>query len=429
MTICRNILASLACLCAAGCFANSAIDRSREYLAEGYVMQAFEELDQERTRQIQEDGKADESLEAEWARVRFLHLIARGRQEIYLDRELIGIATLQEALQLRPQDPECLSLVDRARVKLAKREVASGMDFLAKREFEQAIAAFRRAQGFKPGYEPAAEGEAKVRDSVARLHGEAQRQFLDAVRKLPEFRYPEVDWHAQAAITRDPSRADAAEVKRRAMHEIAQEARERGDASRLAKNYGAALMEYRTASGIWTDMPGVADAIAEMQRELQAQAKMEQAQLEAQAERFEKAAALLEEAQALSVLEQATINELRVECRKRRGMVAYRVARDLELQGLKQEALTAFDKMMQEWPEGLDDEKTRMDALRVDISAAESAYAAGDAAEQRGEFANALEQFKTARTYYAKYRDVAARIAAVEAKMAPPAGGGSGSGS
>lgn len=428
MTIRRNILASLACFVAAGCVANSAIERSQEYLAEGYVLQAYQELDHERTRQLQEGGQVDPELQQEWQRVRFLYLVERGRQEIYLDHELAGIAMIREALELRPDDERPLALVERARLKLAKREVAIGSEMLAKRDLEQAVAAFRRALAYKPGYEPAIEGEEKVRESVSRLHGEAQMQFLDAVRKLPEFRYPEVDWHAQAAIARDPSREDAAEVKRRALREIAQDARERAEASRAAKNYGAALMEYRTALKFWADMPQVAEAIADMQAELQAQSKMEQAQLAMQSERFEKATALLGEAQALSKLEGAMISELRVECRRKQGMVAYKAARDLELQGLKQEALTAFEKVLADWPEGLDDEKTRVEALHIDVNAAIAAYEAGDAAEKKGDLAAALEQFKTARTYYAKLRDVAARIAAVEAKLAPPAGEGSGSG-
>jgi tetratricopeptide (TPR) repeat protein len=115
-------------------------------------------------------------------------------------------------------------------------------------------------------------------------------------------------------------------------------------------------------------------------------------------------------------------------------MQSYKVARDLELQGNKQEALVAFEQIAKAWPDGLDDEATRIDALRVDIQAAEAAYAAGDAAEQKGELAAALEQFKTARTYYAKLRDVAQRIEQIEKKLAAPpstegAGAGTGSGS
>ena len=434
MTIRRNVLALLAVLAAAACSANSAIERSEEFLAEGYVLQAYEELEQERARQMQDGGAVAEDLQAEWEKVRFRYLLERGRQEIYADHELRGIAVLQEALQMRAGDPEALSLIDRARLKLAKRDVAIGTDHLLKRDFEHAIAAFRKAQEWKPGYEPAMEGEAKVHASVATLHGEAQRQFLDAIRKMPEFRYAEVDWHAQAALTRDPARADAVEVQQRAVREMAQAAREGAEKSRNEKNYGAALMEYRTAQKLWDGMPGIAEAIVQMENEVKAQWKTEQAQLELQADRFEKASSLLEDAYALSTLERTAINELRLESRRRQGMQSYKVARDLELQGNKQEALVAFEQIAKAWPDGLDDEATRIDALRVDIQAAEAAYAAGDAAEQKGELAAALEQFKTARTYYAKLRDVAQRIEQIEKKLAAPpstegAGSGTGSGS
>lgn len=427
MTIRCNVLALLACLGAA-CSSNSAIQRSEEFLAEGYLLQAFGELDEARTRQLQGGGEVDADLEAEWQKVRFLYLLEQGRQEIYANREVRGIALLEEALELRAGDAQATGLIERARLKLAKREVATGTDLLLKNEFEAAVASFRKAQGWKPGYAPAIEGEEKVKLSVSRLHGEAQKQFLEAIRKLPEFRYPEVGWHAQAALDRDPSRDDAAEVRERAMRELAQKARERADASRDAKNYGAALMEYRTARGLWDAMPGIGDEIAKMEREVKASSNTEQAQLQMQADRFERATALLDEAFELSTLERTAINELRMQARRRMAMVAFKAARDLELQGLKQEALVAFEAIHKDWPEGLEDEQARISALKIDITAAEAAYAAGDAAEQKGELAAALEQFQTARTYYAKYRDTAARIDAIQKKMAPPATEGAGSG-
>lgn len=424
MTIRRNVLALSAVLLAAACSTRTAIQRSDEFLAEGYVLQAYEELESERIRQMQFGGEVDGALQKAYDEVRFRYLLERGRQEIYADRELQGIATLNDALQMQAGDEMALQLIDRAERKLAKRETVIGTDHLLKNDFENAIAAFRKAQQYKPGFKAAVEGEERVQAAVARLHGEAQKQFLEAIRKMPEFRYPEVDWHAQAALTRDPSRADAADVKERAMKELAQGSRRRADEARDAKNYGAALMEYRSARDLAADLPGIAEAIAQMEREVQATWKTEQAQLEMQADRFAKARALLDEAYELSTLERTTINELRLQTSRRVGMTQYAAARDLELQGLKQEALVAFEAIATEWPTGLDDEQTRIGALKLDIDAAVKAYAAGEEAEQKGELAVALDQFKTARTYYAKYRDVEQRVAQVEAKMQPPAGDG-----
>ena len=428
MTIRRNVLALSVALLTAACSTRTVIQRSSDFLAEGYVLQAFEELERERVRQIQSGGEVDSDLQRIYDEVRFRYLIDRGREEIYADRELQGVATLRDALNLREGDQAALQLIDRAERKLAKRETVIGTDLMMKSDFEGAIAAFRRAQQFKPGFAAAVEGEASVQRSVSRLHAEAQKQFLEAIRKLPEFRYPEVDWHAQAALTRDPTRVDAADVKQRAMKELAKESRRRADQSREAKSYGAALMEYRAARDLSADLPGLEELIAQMEREVLSTWKTEQAQLEIRADRFAKARELLDEAFELSTLERTAINELRLQTSRRAGMTQYSAARDLELQGMKQESLLAFEAIAAEWPAGLDDEQTRIGAPKLDIDAAVKAYADGDEAEQKGELAIALDQFRTARTYYAKYRDVNQRIAQVEAKLAPPGGDGGSSG-
>lgn len=421
MTIRRNAPALTLVLLLAACAGGGAVERSRQYLEEGFLLQAFTELDRERTQILQDGSEPSAEFERAYQEVRRRWLTERGRQEIYADQELRGIATLQLVLDQDPQNADALTLVDRANRKLAKREVADGLEHLAKNDFEAAVVSFRRAQQYKPGFRPAVEGQEAVEARVARLHGEAQKQFLEAIRKLPEMRYPEVDWHAQAAIARDPSREDAADVKQKALRELAQTSRERGDDARTAKNYGAALMEYRSARDLWAEMPDIGETIAQMEREVQATWKTERAQLEMEADRLDKATALLDEAYELSTLERAAISELRLMVRKALGKRVYDAARDLELQGLKQEALTSFEAMAADWPAGLADEQARVVTLKSDIASAEKAYAEGEAAEQKGDVAAALEAFKTARIYYARYKDLAERIARLEARSAAPA--------
>lgn len=419
MTIRRNAPALPLVLLLAACAGSGAVERSRQYLAEGFLLQAFTELDRERTQILQDGSEPSAEFERTYQEVRRRWLIERGRQEIYADQELRGIATLQLVLDLDPQNADAQALVDRANRKLAKREVADGLEHLAKNDFEAAIVSFRRAQQYKPGFRPAVEGQEAVEARVARLHGEAQKQFLEAIRKLPEMRYPEVDWHAQAAIARDPSREDAADVKQKALRELAQTSRERGDAARTAKEYGAALMEYRSARDLWAEMPGIGETIVQMEREVQATWKTERAQLEMEADRLDRATTLLDEAYELSTLERAAISEMRLMVRKGLGKRAYDAARDLELQGLKQEAVAAYEAMAVDWPSGLVDEQARTATLKTDIASAEKAYAEGEAAEQKGDVAAALDAFKTARIYYARYKDLAERIARLEAGAKP----------
>ncbi len=417
MTIRRIRFALLALPLLASCAGHGAIRRSEDYLREGFVRQAYEEIERERLRQA-DAGAVDPELLVAWEKIRFAYLLDRGRYEVYADEELRAIALLGDALQLRPGDAEALSLIRRAQEKLARRETARGTNLLAKGEFDQAVAAFRQAQVYKPGYAPAAEGEQKVADSIARLHSQAQQQFLEAIRKLPEFRYSEVEWHAAAALARDEARDDAKQVRARALRELAMQEAQLAQDALEEKNYGAALMSYRSARNMWAGLPDVDANIARLEREVQATWKTEEAQLKIESNQLTAALAVLDEAFELSSLERTAINELRLLARKRQGQNAYAAARDLELQGDKAEALAAFEAMAAEWPDGLEDEQTRIGALRSDIDGAVKAYAAGEAAEAQGDAAAALDQFKTARTYYARYRDVAERIARIEAKLA-----------
>jgi tetratricopeptide (TPR) repeat protein len=411
-------------LLAAGCATATVIDRSNEYLAEGYVQQAFEELDAERRRQTADGGEASADLVAEWERVAYLHRLEQGRQAIYADREQRGIDFLHEALLLRPNDEMALGLITRAKRKMAVRSVTEGQDHLAKSELDRALASFIEALQHVPGYRPAEDGKEQVRAAVTRLHSEAQKQFIEAIRKLPEFRFSEVDWHTAAALTRDPSRDDAHELKEKAKRELAESARLRAEESQEAKVYGAALMEFKTARALWPEMPGIDDSVKQMSREVEAMWKIESAQLAIRANRLEDARRMLEDAFELSTLERTAINELRLDIRRRGARTAYDAARDLELQGLKAEALAAFEALSKDWPDGLLDEQTRIGALRSDIDS-EKAYAQGEEQEKAGDLPAALESFKTAQTYYARLRDVGARIDRITAELQKRGTGGS----
>lgn len=424
MTIRRNLLLLLAVSAAASCASNSAIEASQRFLDEDYVLQAFEVVEAARNEQLADGGVVDPELEAAYQDRRFRMLHQRGRLAIYADREPQGVEYLQEALTIRPGDARSLALIERAKRKLATRSTQRGQDLLAKSDLEGAIAAFAEAQTHVAGWGPAQEGIEAVRAAYSRLHSEAQKQFLEAIRKLPQFRFSEVDWHATAALARDKTRVDAQEVQQRAQRELAEEARQRAEQNRAAKKYGAALMDFRTAGQLWPEMPGVQEFIAQMEVEVQVVSTTERAQLAIKAGRLDEAKGLLDEAFEKSTLERGTINELRYQIRRKAGETAYQAARDLELQGMKAEAAAAFEAVVAEWPDGLLDEQTRLGALKTDMAAAATEFAAGEAKEQAADLPAALEHYKAAKTYYEKYRDTAARVERLTKKLAE---GGSGS--
>ena len=169
---------------------------------------------------------------------------------------------------------------------------------------------------------------------------------------------------------------------------------------------------------LWPALPNVEANIAAMEHEVQAQAKLDAANMAVRTGKFDDVDRLLKEALELSQLERGTINDLMFESRKRIGMRSYDQARDLEIQGMKVEALAAFEKLSKDWPDGLSDEKTRIGSLQADIRGYQQALSEGEAAEQKNDLKMALEHYKAAQTYYPRNKDLAARIARIQAAIA-----------
>lgn len=378
---------------------------------------AFVELDRARNRALAEGRAVDPELEARWERLRIRYLVDEARQDIYADRELRALPALELVQREQPDNREAAELLERAHKKLAIRATNSGEENLLAGRLDLALADFQRALQHVYGYEPAQRGIDAVHAAFERLHGQAQQQFLQAIRKMPELRFDEARWHATIALERDPELARADDVRVKARHEIALAARKDAENSKSEGLYGAALMHYRRARELWPELEGIDDQIEIMTKEVDAQWRTERAALAIRADRLDEARRLLAEAFERSTLERGLISELLLEVRKREGEIAYQRARDLELQGKKEEALAGYEALAKDWPDGLLDERTRMSALRSDLEGAERELAAGQAAEEKGDLKEALERYESAATYHAAFRDVQQRIERVRAAL------------
>jgi len=422
MILRRESAALLALLLASCDTPKTALEVSRDHLQHGNVPLAFHALKAARDDQLLRKGSVDPELEAEYQALRFRNDLEEARQLIFEDHELRALLLLAEVKERVPHESEVDDLMDRAHHKLALRAAQSGFTHLAKGELDKALLDFDESHRHEPDNKKANEGIAAVHAAVQRLHGEAQDQFLQAIRKLPELRFGEADWHATVSVIRDPTRNDAEEVRLRALRALALTERERAERSQKKGIYGGALLGYREAQHLWPEMPGIDDCVTTMEREVQAQWKVERAAFLIHSDKLDEASQLLKEAFELSTLERGDINVKQYEVRQRLATHAYEHARDLELQGKKEDALAEYERIAADWPNGLKDVKTRVSALRSDIQAAEKAYAEGEAAEQKNDLDAALEHYRAAQTYYAGYKDVAARVVRVQAAISARSG-------
>lgn len=415
-----RLLATAACLLVVACSgSSSALQRSRELAGDGNYYLALMALEDEGGAQSR-----DPEVAAAWREARLDYLVHESQRLVFLDREEDALELLAEAAVTHPDNPVVTSLTVRARNKLAQRATALGDRAMAFGEPGEALKHYQEATAWVPAHEPAIAGIERVRQTFAAMHQKAQDHFLEAIRRFPELRWVEVDWHASAALDKDPSREDAKDLRTRAARQMAQKTLDRAKQAESEGYYGAALMEYRSARKLDPTLEAIDDRIAHMEREVEAGGLLAQAMMHSANKRFDKARSMLEEAFVITVLEKAVVNDALLQNRRREAESAYQQARDFELQGLKAEALAGYEALDKSWQDGLLDVKARCASVRSEIAEAEKAWAEGEAAEAAKDMKAALEAYQNVELFYPGYKDVRDRIQRIKAAMQAPATNG-----
>jgi tetratricopeptide (TPR) repeat protein len=410
----------------AACATRSAVDDSRHHAELGDPLRAYLVLEELRSEQLASRGEVDPELEQEHRRAYLAFVLARAQERVYQEQEELALGDLAELQAMEPGYPGIEPLRERALKKRAARYVESGKEDLRGKEYVHALTHFQQALVIDPQNEAASLGIKAVFEATERMSKRAREQFLEAVRKLPELRFPEVQWHASNALHNTPQATEAKSLQERARRENAQAAVARAQAAEANGMYGAALVEYRNAQRLDAALPGLADAVAAMERELQAAVLVDKAQMAMHSARFDAAHELLGEAFELSLMARNDIAQLVQQARRMQGEHEYRAARDLEVLGKKAEALAAYEALHKQWPDGIEDEQARIEGLQADIDGANREWAAAEAAEQAGDAAKALDHYRSAERFYPGFKDAKARIERLRAAVEPAGGGSAG---
>lgn len=408
------------------CGTHSAIDQSRAFAEVDDRQHAFEVLDKARDEQLANGGVVDPELEAAHASALKQFLRWRARNSIFQEREDQALVDLRDLAALDPDYPGLESLRERANLKRARRAAMRGDDHLLRKEFTEALQQYAISQQIVPDFQAALDGVHAVKVATAGMSARAQEQFLEAVRKLPDFRHIEVQWHAANVLNNDPERSDAKEMLTKSTRENANQIVARALECEKDGKFGAALMQLRNAKQLDGKLPGVDEHIARMAKELKAVGLIDRAEVTIRSGKFAEVRELLAEAFELSIASRGQISELMIENKRAEAMAGYQVARDLEVLGKKAEALAAFEALAKDWPAGLADEVSRIAGLRVDIEGATSEWADAEAAEAAGDLPKALQHYLDAERFYAGWKDGKARIERLRAAIARGAAGGNG---
>jgi hypothetical protein len=391
---------------------SSVIDESRDYAKVGNYYLAYKLLEGARDPN-HPDAELDTALQA--ARLDYLISLAQG--DIFSEHEDLALEKLNQALAIAPGNKVVKDLIQRAHLKQARRQTQKGTDFLSDGDLQNALLAFTAAEQAVPGFKPAVAGKLSVQVTFNSMHLKAQQHFLEALRQFPELHWVQVQWHTTTALENDPSRNDARDLRERAQRKIAEQSFQGAQAAEKNRQYGAALMEYRSVRDMQPDYPSIDAHIAEMQREVEAQHLVDSALMKMLRGNFGEALKVLKQAFDTTSLEKASISEAILRTRKRQGELAYQHAKDLELQNKKEEALSAYKAVAAQWPDGLKDEKVRIENLQSDVDHALQAWKAAEEAEKNGDVKAAIQNYETAAIYYPGWQDVDQRLAKLKAKL------------
>jgi len=415
----------------AGCSTGSVLEQSQAAERRGDWQRAFSVINEEYQTQS-EQGAVDEALAQRHERLKREALRDRAQTLIFREREDEAMTLLDELASLDPDFRDLDKLRLHAKRKQAKALADAGDRLLSEQEFQLAMEKYLESQRVDASLDFATTGIERVKEELARMDAVAQRQFLQAVRKYPEFRHVEVAWHADAVIRNSPDlederRANALRLRDQARVERARATFAEAEASADEDKFGAALVLYRQALQLDPEFEEAKAGVDKMNEELAALGLIESAQLIMRNGGFEKAQEMLKQAFEMSQLSRGAISELMIENRRLQAGAEYRAARDFEVMGKKAEAVAAFEALLAKWPDGFEDEAARIDALKIDIAGAAAEWQAALDAEAAGDLEKAIGHYRDAQRFYKAWRDADAEIARIQRALSgegeEPAGG------
>jgi tetratricopeptide (TPR) repeat protein len=389
------------------------LTRSQEYLDRANYYQAFVTMAEER-----EANPGDPVVEEAYWRARKAWLLESAQQNIFRERELIGIRDLREVLTLEPDNAIALRWLDKARRKLANRTAAAGDRELDQGRLDKALVLYSEALSYIPEHPAALTGVARVRETWARRQAKANDRYLMGVRALAERLFGQTWYQMGIALENDPALEEARTSKTSAGQRIAEDCYEFARRMEEEGFYSAALEEYVACKERVPGLPGIDERIARMERETKAEGLTRRGELLMARDDFAGARKALEEAWELSVLERAVISEHLVSLAERSNQAAYDRARDLEFQHRYEKALAAFREIDAAVPEGFKDVKARITDLDSRIDIASKALARGEEAERNGDLQGAIDAYQEALLVYRGYAELDARIAELKKKLA-----------
>jgi len=266
-----------------------------------------------------------------------------------------------------------------------------------------------------PDHEDALEGIKLVAETVKSRDARAQDHYIKGVAALGEQLYGTTWYHMVNAIEFNPDLDKAVSQRDFANRLLVEDRYHRAKELEADGSFCAALSEYRELRKT-TDLDGLDSRIAHMEKEVEVQSLVGEAEMQAFKRHFDQAQELLEKALGTTVSQQAEIGDLLILVKERDLEDRYQKAGILELENRLEESLAAYREIDETWP-GFKEVKTRISDLVSTIEIAENAYRTGQEAEHKGDLQAAIDAYSEALLVYPGFKKLDAVVETLRQKL------------
>jgi hypothetical protein len=305
---------------------------------------------------------------------------------------------------------------EKARLLAARLACEDGRRYHEASDMENAMRAYSQAFEHIPDYPPARDGIAAVAKTLESKQQKADAQYLEGIRSLAQRLFPEAYYHMFNVLHNDPTRTEAQAKQRHANMKICQDRLAVAKQMQAEGFWAAALSEYKVVQREFPEFPEIAEGIAAMQLEIEAQGLALQAEMLILRGRTSEARAKLEQAYELSHLDRVRLSESLLEVKQRELEIQYDEARDLEFRGQLAEALAIYQAVEALSP-GFKATRTYISTLEETIQIVEGLYEEALAAET-SDPAKARDLFRQLMVSYPDYKDAKQRLARIDSGSA-----------
>lgn len=344
-------------------------------------------------------------------------LLEQGRQQSFREEDDAALETFARALAVDPGNEVALDWIEKTNQKLATVWRGRAFDLHAEDEIDAALAAYERALKHVPGDAATVEGRDVALALVAHRSGLGRTYFQDGLLALSDLWLEQARSRFAYSLKYRPKDERTQQRELQVKHLMAVERVSAARANEAGKRFGAARHEYSMA--LLAD-PASVDAKAGVERckaELKVREVLGRVRMDVVRGRYESAEAGVAEARKLTELQKDEVDGAAASIREARLEKAYREALALERDWRYAEAVLRYDQLLAR-AEYYKDVISRRDALKEYIRRADDLWSRADAA---AEPAAKLDLYRQLHVFWPEYRDLQARIAALEAQS--PAGG------